>query len=99
MTDYALAVGSIRLAERLFGPSLEVLADVPANRVGGVLTEFDSAAARDTLALAEVLVTGWDTPRLGQDVLDAAPRLRRIIHAGGAATGLLPETTRHIELA
>lgn len=99
MTDYALAVGSIRLAERLFGPSLEVLADVPANRVGGVLTEFDSAAARDTLALVEVLVTGWDTPRLGHEVLDAAPRLRRIIHAGGAATGLLPETTRHIELA
>jgi hypothetical protein len=34
MTDYALAVGLTRLAERLFGPSLEVLADVPANRIG-----------------------------------------------------------------
>jgi phosphoglycerate dehydrogenase-like enzyme len=99
MTDYAIAVGSTRLAERLFGPSLEVLADVPAQRVGDVLTEFESPSARETLALADVLVTGWDTPRLSAEVLDRAPRLRRIIHAGGAVTGLLPETTRHIELA
>jgi phosphoglycerate dehydrogenase-like enzyme len=98
MTDYAIAVGSTRLAERLFGPSLEMLADVPATRVGDVLTEFDSPAARQTLALAEVLVTGWDTPRLSAEVLDAAPRLRGIIHAGGATTGLLPETTRRIQV-
>jgi phosphoglycerate dehydrogenase-like enzyme len=99
MTDYAIAVGSTRLAERLFGPSLEGLANVAANRIGGVLTEFDSPAARETLARTEVLVTGWDTPRISQDVLDSAPRLRRIIHAGGVATGLLPDTTRRIELA
>ena len=62
MIEYAVAVGSDRLAGRLFGPSFEALADVPANRVGDPLTEFESDAARQTLARAEVLLTGWETP-------------------------------------
>ncbi len=91
MFEYAVAVGSDRLAERLFGPGHEALADVPARRVGGVLTEFGSQAAREVLSRTEVLLTGWDTPPLPADVLRHAPRLRHVIHAGGSAVHLFPD--------
>jgi phosphoglycerate dehydrogenase-like enzyme len=89
--EYAVAVGSDRLAERLFGPDHEALADVPGRRVGEVLTEFGSEAARRVLSRAEVLLTGWDTPRLTAEVLRHAPRLRHVIHAGGVAAHLFPD--------
>ncbi|MCF4119922.1 hydroxyacid dehydrogenase [Antribacter sp. KLBMP9083] len=91
MIEYAVAVGSDRLAERLFGPRHEALAGVPARRVGEVLTEFESDAARRVLSRAEVLLTGWDTPPLPATVLGHAPRLRRVIHAGGAVDHLFPD--------
>jgi phosphoglycerate dehydrogenase-like enzyme len=94
--QYAVAVGSNRLAERLFGASYEALADVPAERVGGVLTEFDSDVSRRVLARADVLVTGWDTPPLTAATLAAAPRLRHVIHAGGAVGWLFPDGMRGI---
>ncbi|GAA1118957.1 hydroxyacid dehydrogenase [Kribbella jejuensis] len=37
----------------------------------------------DELAAAEVLLTGWGCPRITGDVLDAAPKLRAIVHAAG----------------
>jgi phosphoglycerate dehydrogenase-like enzyme len=89
--EYAVAVGSDRLAGRLFGPSFEAFDGVPASRVGGVLTELGSDGAREALARAEVLVTGWETPQLTAEVLRHAPRLRRVIHAGGYADGLFPD--------
>jgi phosphoglycerate dehydrogenase-like enzyme len=89
--EYAVAVGSDRLTGRFFGPSFEALADVPARRVGDILTEFDSDAARETLARADVLLTGWETPHLTAKVLRHAPRLRRVIHVGGYADGLFPD--------
>jgi phosphoglycerate dehydrogenase-like enzyme len=89
--EYAVAVGSDRLTGRFFGPSFEALADVPARRVGDILTEFDSDAARQTLARADVLFTGWETPQLTAEVLHHAPRLRRVIHVGGYADGLFPD--------
>jgi phosphoglycerate dehydrogenase-like enzyme len=94
--EYAVAVGSNRLAERLFGTSFEELADVPAERVGGVLTEFHSDVSRRVLERAEVLVTGWDTPPLTAAALDTAPRLRQVIHAGGAVEWLFPDGMRGI---
>jgi phosphoglycerate dehydrogenase-like enzyme len=89
--EYAVAVGSDRLTGRFFGPSFEALADVPARRVGEILTELDSDAARQTLARADVLLTGWETPQLTAKVLHHAPRLRRVIHVGGYADGLFPD--------
>ncbi|WP_448003093.1 hydroxyacid dehydrogenase [Agromyces bauzanensis] len=96
MIEYAVAVGSNRLAERLFGSSFEALTDVPAERIGGVLTEFESDVSRRVLARADVLVTGWDTPPLTAAALDAAPRLRQVIHAGGAVEWLFPDGMRGI---
>lgn len=52
--------------------------------LGGLLTEFDSAEAHRALAEVEVLVTGWGSPVIDERVLDAAPRLRAVIHAAGS---------------
>jgi phosphoglycerate dehydrogenase-like enzyme len=48
------------------------------------LVEFDSPGARALLAEADVLLTGWGCPMIDGAVLDAAPRLRYILHAGGS---------------
>ncbi|MEU6534527.1 hydroxyacid dehydrogenase [Streptomyces sp. NPDC047000] len=39
------------------------------------------------LSRAEVLVTGWGCPLLDTRVLDAAPRLRTVLHAAGSVKG------------
>lgn len=47
------------------------------------------------LSGAEVLVTGWGCPRLDTRVLDAAPRLRAVLHAAGSVKGFTtPELWR-----
>lgn len=50
----------------------------------GTVDEFDSPSSRAMLAEAEVLVTGWRTPRVDAAVLDAAPRLKAILHVAGS---------------
>jgi len=45
------------------------------------------AAAR--LSEADYLLTGWGTPTLGVDVLDAAPRLKGVVHTGGSVKHLI----------
>lgn len=54
------------------------------------LVEIDGLAARSAvddhgsgLAKVEILLTGWGCPRLDANVLDQAPRLRAVFHAGG----------------
>ncbi|MFJ7625191.1 hydroxyacid dehydrogenase [Streptomyces sp. NPDC097595] len=43
-----------------------------------------SPQARDMLAQAEVLVTGWGTAMVDASVLDAAPRLKAVVHTAGS---------------
>jgi phosphoglycerate dehydrogenase-like enzyme len=45
---------------------------------------FDDPTVRHRLASVEVLVTGWYCPPLTAPVLDAAPRLRAVVHAAGS---------------
>ena len=89
-TNYAIAMNPPLLAERLFGTDLAELDRLNVQRHGHILTEFRSAEARDVLTEIEVLVTGWGLAPLTDDDLDAAPRLRYVIHAGGSAGNLLP---------
>jgi phosphoglycerate dehydrogenase-like enzyme len=49
-----------------------------------IVTDFAEPRARRALAEAEILLTGWGCPRLDAEVLDAAPRLRAVIHAAGS---------------
>ncbi|HWS37921.1 MAG TPA: hydroxyacid dehydrogenase [Actinoplanes sp.] len=41
------------------------------------------------LAHAEVLITGWGAPRIDAEFLDAAPRLRIVVHAAGTVKRLV----------
>ncbi|MFI1564123.1 hydroxyacid dehydrogenase [Streptomyces sp. NPDC020490] len=62
---------------------------------GVVAEDFTAPGVRETLARAEILVTGWGCPRLDAAVLDAAPRLRAVLHAAGSVKGFLtPEVWR-----
>lgn len=52
-----------------------------------VAEDFSDPGVREALAEAEILVTGWGCPRIDAAVLDAAPKLRAILHAAGSVKG------------
>lgn len=47
------------------------------------MEDFTSARSLGLLAETDILITGWNCPAVDAAVLDAAPRLRHILHAGG----------------
>ncbi|WP_371667484.1 hydroxyacid dehydrogenase [Streptomyces sp. NBC_00289] len=57
-----------------------------------VVRDFTDPGAARALAEAEVLITGWGCPRIDAEVLDAAPRLRTVLHAAGSVRGILSDT-------
>ncbi|MGW2709593.1 hydroxyacid dehydrogenase [Streptomyces argyrophyllae] len=60
-----------------------------------VAHDFTGARVREVLARAEILITGWGCPRLDAAALDAAPRLRAVLHAAGSVKGFTtPEVWR-----
>ncbi|MGW6276143.1 hydroxyacid dehydrogenase [Kribbella sp. NPDC055071] len=46
-------------------------------------------AIRAALPEVDVLLTGWGCPRIGPEVLDAAPKLQAILHAAGSVKGIV----------
>lgn len=80
----AFAMESNELRDALFDPvslgRLQSVADVVQM---DVLTEFDSANARQVLAQTTALITGWGSPLIDTTVLAAAPGLELIAHAAG----------------
>ncbi|WP_328842791.1 hydroxyacid dehydrogenase [Streptomyces sp. NBC_00258] len=56
-----------------------------------VVRDFTDPTAARALAEAEVLITGWGCPHIGAEVLDAAPRLRTVLHAAGSVRSLVGE--------
>lgn len=52
------------------------------------------ADAGEALAHTEVLLTSWGCPPITSDVLDAAPRLRALVHAAGSVRELVPAGIR-----
>ncbi|WP_330174079.1 hydroxyacid dehydrogenase [Streptomyces sp. NBC_01498] len=85
------------VAERLFPPDrldrLTRLVRVDPRLVAGTLTGpgLDPAVAA-ALAGAELLVTCWGAPPLTAEVLDAAPRLRAVVHAAGSVKHHVTDT-------
>jgi len=65
---------------------LSAVADV---NDGPPLASFDGERASALLAEAEVLLTHWGAPRIGTAVLERAPRLRMVAHAGGTVKGIV----------
>lgn len=54
-----------------------------------IAEDFHESRARRALAEAQILLTGWGCPHIGPDVLDAAPGLRAVLHAGGSVKGIM----------
>jgi phosphoglycerate dehydrogenase-like enzyme len=75
------------LPERLFGAGelerLHALAEIV--RIAPI-TDFGQVSAAK-LAELDMLITGWGSPRIDGPELDAMPRLRAIVHAGGTVKG------------
>lgn len=71
------------LSHRLFGPGqlgrIHAVADLDEDLT---ISDFGQADPH-LLAALDVLVTGWGCPDIGAAQLDAMPRLRAIVHAGG----------------
>ncbi|MDT0482637.1 hydroxyacid dehydrogenase [Streptomyces doebereineriae] len=62
---------------------------------GLVAEDLADPALADVLARTEILVTGWGCPRLDAAVLDAAPKLRAVLHSAGSVKGFAtPEIWR-----
>lgn len=53
------------------------------------VSDFGAPGALDTLAAAEILITGWGAPIIDAAVLDRLPRLRYIIHTAGTVKTFL----------
>ncbi|HZX02106.1 hydroxyacid dehydrogenase [Kribbella sp.] len=54
-----------------------------------VAERFDTGEIRTALASTEFLITGWGCPPITAAVLDAAPRLRAVLHTAGSVKALL----------
>ncbi|MGN6761926.1 MAG: hydroxyacid dehydrogenase [Leifsonia sp.] len=89
--EFVLAMDPPELAERLFGDGMRALR-IPGSRPAHPhpFASFGRPEARRALSRAQVLITGWGAPALTDADLDAAPRLRYVLHAGGQAAALLP---------
>ncbi|OIJ63372.1 hydroxyacid dehydrogenase [Streptomyces mangrovisoli] len=60
-----------------------------------VAHDFRAPHLAEALARTEILITGWGCPPLDDAVLDAAPRLRAVLHAAGSVKGFTtPEVWR-----
>jgi phosphoglycerate dehydrogenase-like enzyme len=79
---FAMTPGNVT---RIFPPDtlarLRELLDIDLSSVAG---DFTGPRARARLAETEILITGWGCPVLDADTLDAAPKLRAVLHAAGS---------------
>ncbi|MFY1668556.1 hydroxyacid dehydrogenase [Plantactinospora sp. WMMB334] len=97
MTDrlrVSMTMRPASLADHLFDVTLRHRVRAVADLHHVVLDELDSAAARDALATTDVLVAGWGAPRLTDEALQAAPRLRAVLAATGSAGHMLGRAAR-----
>ncbi|WP_436498771.1 hydroxyacid dehydrogenase [Actinokineospora sp. HUAS TT18] len=56
-----------------------------------IATDFATPAVAAVLGEVEVIVSSWGSPKIDAAVLDAAPRLRAVIHAAGSVRYHLTE--------
>ncbi|MFJ3669030.1 hydroxyacid dehydrogenase [Streptomyces sp. NPDC090106] len=68
-------------------PVLDLLREHVDIDPGLVAEDFTDPGVREALARTEILVTGWGCPPLDDAVLDAAPKLRAVLHAAGSVKG------------
>jgi phosphoglycerate dehydrogenase-like enzyme len=71
--------------------ALAALREVCDLAEGPALDDLATERARDVLAGVEILVTGWGCPPLDAAALNAAPRLRAVVHTAGSVRGHITE--------
>lgn len=54
-----------------------------------LVRDFQDPRVREALAGTEILLTGWGCPFIDVPVLDAAPKLRAVLHAAGSVKGII----------
>ena len=54
--------------------------------------KLDPSRLAEVLSDAEVVITGWASPRLTPEILDSAKRLRLVAHAAGSVRGVIDES-------
>ncbi|GAA4204363.1 hydroxyacid dehydrogenase [Actinocatenispora rupis] len=85
----AISMRDADLSALFTPPVLARLHEVADLTTPDVLGRLDTADAYAALATAEVLLTGWGTPRVDAAVLDHAPKLRAIVHSAGTVKTFL----------
>lgn len=91
LVRFMVLLDPANLADMLFGPDFAALKAAGGHSLhSAAFTSLTSDAARAALAVTDVLITGWGAPPLSEEQLDAAPRLRYVLHAGGQAAHFLP---------
>ncbi|ROQ05600.1 phosphoglycerate dehydrogenase-like enzyme [Rathayibacter sp. PhB93] len=76
--------------DRIF-PAERLAAVAAVADIAGHVSEFGSASSRRILGDVDVLITGWGSPRLDTDVLDAIPNLEAVLHSAGTVKPYLAE--------
>jgi phosphoglycerate dehydrogenase-like enzyme len=87
-------VVAILLTPRMRAQLIPPAAEERLAQVATVVAPGESALKAETLRRllesADVAITGWGTPRLGEEVLAGAPRLKLVAHAAGSIRQLVP---------
>lgn len=83
------ALGAHHLPDLYPPPSMQRLQRLVRIDEAVVAERFDTDTIRAALASTEFLITGWGCPPITTSVLDAAPRLRAILHTAGSVKSLL----------
>ncbi|MFF3287003.1 hydroxyacid dehydrogenase [Streptomyces sp. NPDC003023] len=83
----ALAMAPDAAAAVLDPAALAALGEVCDLAPGPALDDFTTGRAHEALRDAEILITGWGCPALDAAALEAAPRLRAVVHTAGSVRG------------
>ena len=85
------AMNPVHLSELFPPPLMTRLRELVRIDPERVIQDFTDPTAALVLAETEVLITGWGCPHIDEQVLDAAPRLRTVLHAAGSVRSLVGE--------
>ena len=88
----AILVMSTEALADVFSPAARARLESAVTLTGPQpITSFESALARAALRDAEVMITGWDAPKIDGAILDQAPRLSAIVHSAGTVKTFLSD--------
>ena len=88
----ALLIPTARRAEVLTPAALAHLRQIVDLREGEGGTAEIARQLPTLLADADACLTGWGSPPLTDEILDAAPKLRLVAHTAGSVKRLVPES-------